>query len=247
MPPENNRENRSSIIGAVNTPIAFFALIALIVESMGLFNHSDILTGISLFLIFLLIVLTAFIAIKYPGSLLLRTQDNNPQSIVESTFSYQKLPTREQLYEKAVVVIKNAKHKVNDTTWGSKSPTLTKQETVARKKYRDALSSAIKSRGIHYYELFSYTEDHRHNILSVLQQYEPFRNYNARFCIGINDDFPIIDFLMNDADEIILSHAAYHGSDIRTQYIYIKSADLNAFFSGVFDECYRRSLETMPN
>lgn len=62
--------------------------------------------------------------------------------------------------------------------------------------------------------------------------------YEAKCLKGMSKDLPVIDFLITDNGEVLLSHVAFRGAMSIPTYVYIKSKVAADFYAGLFNECW---------
>lgn len=149
---------------------------------------------------------------------------------------FEPITERKALYERATDMIKNAK-RIFDTTWGRVPKKLSKQEEEARNIYREAIEIAITN-GAEYRDLFSKTQKRLDELHSTAETFKDYPKYEARCIEGMTDDLPVVDFLITDNDEVLLSHVAFKGAVPIPKYLYVKSKLFADFYSGLFNECW---------
>ena len=143
------------------------------------------------------------------------------------------IESREQLYYKAIDMIKRA-NCIRDTTWGKISRHLDPKEKIAREKYRKCSNEAIVN-GVIYLDLFSKSKKHESDAKSLYKKFIKYTKYEVRILQEMDEHLPVIDFLVTDKEEILLSHVGFEG----TRYLFIKSKIIAEFYIELFDECWK--------
>ena len=151
-------------------------------------------------------------------------------------FQLEPLPDRSALYRKAVELIPRA-HYISDTTWGRAPRRPSIPEQKARAAYRAASEEAIRN-GIMYKDLFSVNMKCDSEVRKLMDDYAEYPNYEARCIEGIGASLPVIDFLLTDKNEILLSHVTFGGGVPMPMYVYIQSETLAEFYAGLFNDCW---------
>jgi hypothetical protein len=161
-------------------------------------------------------------------------------------FSLQLLRNRSSLYEKAIDMINRACN-VYDTTWGKPPRKLNPVEEKQRQKYRAATDAAIQ-RGVMYKDLFSKNIKCEDEVAKLMDQYRDYPNYEAKCVDGIGADLPVIDMLITDNNEVLLSHVSFNGAAPMPMYVYIQSETMAEFYAGLYNDCWQFSRQplTLP-
>ena len=158
------------------------------------------------------------------------------QAVVQEDFALERLRDRAELYKKAIELISKARY-VSDTTWGEATRKPTKTEEQFRLAYRQASEAAIQD-GVIYRDLFSARLKRADEIKKIMETYSDWPNYEARCIGGIGADVPIIDFLLTDNNEMLLSHVTFRGAIPVPIFVYVRSETLAEFYAGLFNECW---------
>ncbi|MBI3579878.1 MAG: hypothetical protein HY089_10770 [Ignavibacteriales bacterium] len=224
---------RAKILGLIKTPLAFYALGMLVLESMLLGSlpfiqeeHRSYLVGAALgILAFLLVaVLGLQVWFKIPIHLPFETSTITP------------LKNRQVLYEHAAQILQKATH-VLDTTWGRDPQELTPAEKTAREQYLLNQKEAIQ-KGAQYWDLYSTTRTQKEQIAKAVGDYVDYPNYQARLLTGISHSISMLDFLIADGEHILLSHVDASGVIDLNRFAYIRSKQLAQVLASVFHECW---------
>lgn len=149
----------------------------------------------------------------------------------------EKIKDRSALYRKATEMIEKA-DKIMDTTWGKVAKEMTKDQKAARDKYRETIDKAI-TRGAEYKELFSFNEKFIKEYQLTTTKFEAEPQYEARFLYGLSQNFPVIDCLITDQNEVLLSHVSFQGNIPIPTYLFIRSENVANFYAGLFDDCWQ--------
>jgi hypothetical protein len=236
---ESSKKNWTDIIKVVTNPLGFAVLLALIIESLVITDKisgstSPIFQYVGIFLLAVIFFTMIYMGRKHPGVLSGNqvVSDNHNQNDI----LIEEIKLRGKLYLKAEQVIKNAHSVINDPTFGKPAPELSPTELQARKKYRNAIKAAIKKDKI-YHELFSGNLDQVKKD-NVADSFRSSKKYQFQCIENVTTNIPVVDFLVNDADEVILSHVVFSGPNPTVKYLYIKSHMINDFYKSVFQECW---------
>ena len=163
--------------------------------------------------------------------------------IYDENYIYiEKIQDRCALYEKATEMIEKA-NLIMDTTWGRTAKKLTKDQKVARDKYRQAIDKVIL-RGAEYKDLYSYNEKWIEEYQYNLKKFEDEPQYEVKYIYGLDQNFPVIDCLITDKNEVLLSHVSFQGAYPVPTYLFIKSEKVASFYAGLFNECWEYSKYT---
>lgn len=155
---------------------------------------------------------------------------------LQEDFALERLRDRAELYKKAIELISKARY-VSDTTWGEPTRKPTRTEEQFRLAYRQASEAAIQD-GVIYRDLFSASLKRADEIKKIMETYRDWPNYEARCIEGIGAGVPIIDFLLTDNNEILLSHVTFRGAIPVPIFVYVQSETLAEFYAGLFNECW---------
>lgn len=158
-------------------------------------------------------------------------------------FTMQLLKNRVSLYLKAEEMVSRASC-VYDTTLGKSSRRLNIIEEKQRAKYREATDAAIK-RGVLYKDLFSKNIKCEDEVVKLMEQYRDYPNYEARCVDGIGANMPVIDFLITDNNEILLSHVTFRSAVPVPMYVYIQSEGMAEFYAGLYNDCWQFSQQPL--
>ena len=160
---------------------------------------------------------------------------------VEKELVYlEKLENRETLYKTAKRMISDSKYQILDTTWGISPAPKSDSECIARQLYRDEADQAI-IRGVGYKDLFSTAKRQIDELNEVAERNKKFNNYEGKCLYLIKKDLPVIDMLITDDEEIILSNISYNGAIPIPKFLYIKSKQIVIFYSTYFNECWNKA------
>lgn len=154
----------------------------------------------------------------------------------------EEIKDRESLYRKAIQLIRKAES-VFDTTWGPNAPKAAKKELAAKEDYLEARKHAIVS-GKKYWELFSEIPNRKSRIEASKELAEKHPNYKIAILPFTSEPITMIDFLIADRKEAIISHVYTQSPQLVNRYLYIKSPHLAQLFSGLFDECWRQASKS---
>lgn len=230
-----------SFLGSISKDILILASMLIIVGilfiSAGFFKieGTQIITRDCTFLFpfivgaVLLVVGFILFIISYPTK-------KYPQQSLQDTI-IEVIDTREEIYRRASRIISRSKW-VLDTTWGSDPPLPSKQTEVTLNEYLLARREAVKA-GIKYKELFTETEGRAIRLNESIKESKLYPNYEIRILEGRDWEVTVLDFLIGDGKELILSHVHAHGANEDRRYIYVNSPALAGVFCSLFDECWR--------
>lgn len=216
-------------IQSVDTPVKFLALVLVVVQA-GLValilalpeEHRLFAFGIVGCLISLAIVtLLALERIRATALAIAR-----PRLVVTE------IPTRRDLYRHCARLISTATT-VLDTSWGIDPRARTPQEEQSREEYRRALETALQSGKI-CRELVGSYEGTGSMITSAKQTIEKYPNYAARVVPTNVEGTSMLEFLVIDSSQVLLSHV-----DAKTQipkYLYVESDEIADLFTRLHSE-----------
>jgi len=137
-------------------------------------------------------------------------------------------------------MISDSNCQILDTTWGISPAPKSDSEYIARQLYRDEADQAIK-RGVGYKDLFSTAKRQIDELNKVVKRNKKYKNYEGKCLDLIKEDLPVIDLLITDDEEIILSNISYTGTISIPKFLYIKSKQIVDFYSAYFNECWNKA------
>ena len=186
-------------------------------------------------------ILTSYIVI-FPAVLVFlawRDRQRKPAGETQADVVFEDLSNRQALYDKAALLLRNAREIVIDTTWGCvpREPGNLAKQTF--QTYEAAKQAAI-SRNVTYQELFSEDPNREERVRKALEQSSLNPDYQVKQCEPISPMFPLLDFMVVDNEYIILSNVQVDGPG--QKYLYIKSRLLGDLLMSYFRECWSRSL-----
>lgn len=246
--------SRQGTLKQIKTLMGFYVLIVLIIELLiviSLFTPASVISkeikpyllGAGISIILSVVILVTILAIKYPG-ILTGNYVEKDTIVLPQDGHIEQIIGRSELYKKATQMISNAS-RIYDTTWGRSPRDMTKREKEARDEYRNALKLAIQ-RGAEYFDLFSKTQNQLKELKASVAKFINHPQYEAKCLTGMDEELPVIDFLITDNSEILLSHVAHKGAISIPTYIYVKSKTVSDFYSGLFNECWNKADKIQP-
>jgi len=154
----------------------------------------------------------------------------------ESECSCEFLASREAMYRKAHELIENAKSHVLDTTWGADAPKLTTPESLARDKYIETRREVVK-KGLSYKEIFTDTQGKKSRLQLSASEAKKDTTYQVRKIPSSAMTKPVIDFMVVDGENVILSHVRSERMQ-DNRFMFVKSKFLAQLFTKWFEDCW---------
>jgi hypothetical protein len=224
------------IPNVVKTPLAFYITVLFVVETLVLTlvpilpeSQRTYAFGVAIGMVVFLVVIVTVMAIWFRFAL---------TGIFPLHFEI--LANREALYLKASEILKRATH-VLDTTWGLNPQKLTDKEKIARDLYILAQQHAIDN-DIPYMELYGATDLQKEQAARSKIRFHNRSNYKVKHITDDSVDISMIDFLIADGTEILLSRVDSANVTTRHRYLYINSEPMAAIFSDQFHECWHNAV-----
>lgn len=155
------------------------------------------------------------------------------------------LPDRVAVFRKARELVESAQRTVVDTTWGNSEENFLPTEQAALADYVSAKDRAVKNPKLDYREIYTEALDDKHRMKRIeTEQHRqvPLDKYSAKLLAGLSPSFPMIDFLVVDGSELILSCLSKDVARPDHHHLYVESAELSSFLTQYFQICWDKAV-----